>query len=322
MAGTRHLCLMLLALLVMVTLTACTETQFFVHTAKRVGQGKDSTAGEYKIGNPYQIDGTWYYPRVDYNYDETGIASWYGQKFHGRLTANGEIYDMNLLTAAHRTLPLPSYVMVVNLENGRSINVKVNDRGPFARNRIIDLSQRSAQLLGMERQGTAQVRVRIFANESRALAARLRGGAVVNAGETPIIVASLPKADVSSESLPLLPGTPPPPAAVEKAARAMPAAVEPQALGASPPDLGKVKLLPVMATKIFIQAGSFSQFTNANKTRARLSRLGPVRIFPVLINGKDLFRVCVGPMGSVAGADRMLEWVISAGYTDSRIVVD
>ena len=102
----------------------------------------------------------------------------------------------------------------------------------------------------------------------------------------------------------------------------MPAAAEPPAAAASPPVLGKVKLLPVAATRIFVQAGSFSLFTNANKVRAKLSWLGPVRIFPVLVNGQDMFRVCVGPMDSVANADRMLGWVIDAGYADSRIVVD
>ncbi len=315
-----HLSLLLLALVAVVALTACAEAQFFIHSAKRASQAQDKpgiAGGGYKIGGPYQIDGIWYYPRVDYIYDETGIASWYGQKFHGRPTANGEVFDMNRLTAAHRTLPLPSYVTVVNLENGRSINIKVNDRGPFARNRIIDLSRRSAQLLGMEKKGTALVRVKILADESRALAARLQGKAAVNVVKTPIIVASLPKADVSSESLPLLPG-----AAAAKAARIMPAAAEPQAAAASPPDLGKVKLLPVAATRIFVQAGSFSLFTNANKVRAKLSWLGPVRIFPVLVNGQDMFRVRVGPLDSVASADHMLDWVIGVGYTDSHIVVE
>src|SRR5580698_1169108 len=115
--------------------------------------------GIYKVGNPYQIDGTWYYPSEDWNYNETGIASWYGEQFHGKYTANGEIFDLNQLTAAHRTLPMPTVVRVTNLDNGRSIEVRVNDRGPYARGRIIDMSRRAAQLLGFEGQGTAKVRV-------------------------------------------------------------------------------------------------------------------------------------------------------------------
>lgn len=114
-----------------------------------------------KVGNPYQVAGVWYYPRVDHDYDETGTASWYGRQFHGRPTANGERFDMNKVTAAHPTLPLPSTVRVTNLENGRVLSVRINDRGPFARGRIIDLSRRAAQLLGFESQGTARVRVQI-----------------------------------------------------------------------------------------------------------------------------------------------------------------
>ena len=104
--------------------------------------------GFYKLGKPYQIKEKWYFPRVDTNYDEVGIASWYGKDFHGKRTANGEIYNMNSLSAAHKTLPLPVLVRVINLENGRSLVVRVNDRGPFAQNRIIDLSKRSAEILG------------------------------------------------------------------------------------------------------------------------------------------------------------------------------
>ncbi|MEM8878509.1 MAG: septal ring lytic transglycosylase RlpA family protein [Pseudomonadota bacterium] len=115
--------------------------------------------GVYKVGRPYQIAGNWYYPREDANYDSIGIASWYGDDFHGRQTANGEVFDMNALTAAHPTLPMPTYARVTNLENGRSIVVRVNDRGPFARGREIDLSRQAAKTLGMKHQGTAKVRV-------------------------------------------------------------------------------------------------------------------------------------------------------------------
>jgi len=115
--------------------------------------------GRYQIGKPYQIAGNWYRPKADPDYDRVGTASWYGRDFHGRLTANGEIYDMNSLTAAHPTMPLPSYARVTNLNNDRSVIVRVNDRGPFAHNRLIDLSKQTAQLLGFIRSGTAKVRV-------------------------------------------------------------------------------------------------------------------------------------------------------------------
>lgn len=113
-----------------------------------------------KIGKPYQVAGLWYYPADDRAYDEVGYASWYGDAFHGGPTANGERFDMDMVGAAHKTLPLPSYVEVTALDTGRTILVRVNDRGPFVATRIIDLSRRSAQLLGIDRKGVARVRVR------------------------------------------------------------------------------------------------------------------------------------------------------------------
>ena len=106
----------------------------------------DAGIGAYKVGSPYQIEGTWYYPSEDYSYVEEGTASWYGADFHGKRTANGDRYDMNALTAAHPTLPLPSIVNVTNLENGRSVKLTINDRGPFKSKRIIDISRQGAQV--------------------------------------------------------------------------------------------------------------------------------------------------------------------------------
>jgi len=134
--------------------------------------------GIYKVGNPYQIAGRWYYPKEDYTYSEVGIASWYGEDFNGKLTANGERYNMNTLTAAHRTLPLPSIVKVTNLQNGRSIVLRVNDRGPYVKDRIIDLSKRGAQLLGYLGQGTTKVRVEIMPKESKELKEAMLTGKV------------------------------------------------------------------------------------------------------------------------------------------------
>jgi rare lipoprotein A len=124
-----------------------------------------------KIGKPYQVFGIWYYPSDDRDYDETGIASWYGPGFHALDTANGERYDQDDLTAAHKTLPMPSYVEVTNLENGRKLVVRINDRGPFAKGRIVDLSRRSAQLLGVDKAGTAKVRVRRIFPDGKTVAA-------------------------------------------------------------------------------------------------------------------------------------------------------
>lgn len=131
-------------------------------------KGDTKTAGYYKVGKPYKIENKWYTPKEDLNYVEVGIASWYGDDFHANSTANGEIYDMNKLTAAHRTLPIPSIVKVTNLDNGKSAVLRVNDRGPFAKDRILDVSKRAAQTLGFINQGTAKVKVQLLKEESLA----------------------------------------------------------------------------------------------------------------------------------------------------------
>jgi rare lipoprotein A len=115
--------------------------------------------GRDQLGKPYQIRGKWYYPKEDKHYSRTGTASWYGDAFHGRLTANGEVYNVADLTAAHPTMPLPSYARVTNMANGASVIVRVNDRGPYHDGRLIDLSQRAAQMLGYANVGTAKVKV-------------------------------------------------------------------------------------------------------------------------------------------------------------------
>ncbi|WP_039758671.1 septal ring lytic transglycosylase RlpA family protein [Bartonella queenslandensis] len=119
--------------------------------------------GRAVVGKPYQIKGKWYYPENNPTYKRVGEASWYGSDFHGRLTANGEIYDMNLLTAAHPTMPLPSYARVTNLKNGSSLIVRVNDRGPFMKDRIIDLSKKAATILGYVDKGVTDVKVEYIA---------------------------------------------------------------------------------------------------------------------------------------------------------------
>lgn len=128
-----------------------------------------NNGGYYKVGKPYKIAGKMYYPKVDTNYKEVGFASWYGSDFHNKKTANGEIFNKNELTAAHKTLPLPSIVKVTNLENGKSIKVKVNDRGPFVNDRIIDLSEKASIKLGMKDKGIVKVRVEYLKTETESL---------------------------------------------------------------------------------------------------------------------------------------------------------
>ncbi len=123
------------------------------------GEPVPKGGGRYVVGKPYTIAGKRYYPKHDPNYKEVGLSSWYGPTFHGRLTANGEVFDMEGLSAAHTTMPLPSYARVTNLKNGSSLVVRVNDRGPFHGKRIVDVSQKAATLLGFRQNGTARVKV-------------------------------------------------------------------------------------------------------------------------------------------------------------------
>ena len=154
---------------------------------KRLPRG----GGRDQVGKPYKIRGKWYVPQEDPNYRASGIASWYGDAFHGRLTANGEIYDMNHLSAAHPTMPLPSYARVTNKANGSSVIVRVNDRGPYAHGRVIDLSKRAAQLLDYTGKGTANVVVEYVGRapvdgrddcHGRQCAAGRRGGRCAGSG--------------------------------------------------------------------------------------------------------------------------------------------
>lgn len=138
------------------------ESEYGVKASPRVSEARSRLprgGGREQIGKPYKVKGKWYTPKEDPAYRNAGIASWYGDAFHGRLTANGEIYDMTHLTAAHPTMPLPSYARVTNTKNGNSVIVRVNDRGPFAHGRIIDLSRRAAELLDYTHSGVARVEV-------------------------------------------------------------------------------------------------------------------------------------------------------------------
>lgn len=310
-------------------LAGCAEANLFGHVAKKATSGDEppaagsSAASTYKVGKPYQVAGVWYYPKEDFDYDETGIASWYGPDFHAKMTANGETFDQNAVTAAHKTLPMPSVVRVTNLENGRSIIVRVNDRGPFVNGRIIDLSRRSAQLLGFEGSGTAKVRVQVMPEESRILA-----GKVKPEGNEPKVAAA-PRESVTAETLPPIGGREqakpvqqasarPAAASSGASARASAAAERIERDLASP----EVETVPVHATGIYVQAGSFSRHDNALRLQARLSNVGRPQIQPASVRGQTVYRVRFGPLGSVDEADRLLDSVIAAGQPDAKVIVD
>ena len=319
-------------------LTGCAETQLAVHTAKEIKEqvrerereevaSVPATGGHYKVGKPYQIQGTWYYPRVQYDYDETGIASWYGPGFHGKPTANSEIYDQEALTAAHRTLPMPSMVRVTNLENGRSLKLRINDRGPFARGRIIDVSHHAAGLLGFRESGTAKVRVELIEAESRRLAAAAQ--AEQDDDPVPLAVPTVAVA-VAPLSAPAGGAASAPRAASTIGSRPLRSAeplggrerLDVIADNAVPQPDGVVTIRPQRADKLYVQAGSFMYFHNANRLRVRLSPLGQPLIAPTMVDGRHFFRVRFGPLASVDDADRLFNSLLSRGYNDARIVVE
>lgn len=312
---TARIALLALAL----ALGGCAETTFVGHTAKTLfpEPQEETTGGAYKVGNPYQIDGQWYTPQEDYSYSEVGVASWYGPDFHGKLTANGERYDMNALTAAHRTLPMPSLVRVTNMENGRSAILRINDRGPFARSRILDVSRRAADALGFVGQGTATVKVEILAEESLALKQRiLRGDTDFAQASTPVApLAAIggPSTRVAAEELP-----PPAPAAQPAAATARPVPATVLA-GRTPP--AQAQTAVYVAHGQFVQVGAFGDAGNAERLRSRLATLGPVEISPATAaNGAVLHRVRLGPFVDAAQAQAALADAQRSGFPDARLV--
>lgn len=330
--------------------------------------------GTYKVGNAYQVEGEWYYPKVDLAYEERGIASWYGPNFHGKKTANGEVFDMNLVSAAHKTLPMPSVVRVTNLENGRSLIIRINDRGPFVRGRIIDLSRHAAELLGFSNKGTAMVHVRLLSEETRQAALQAGATGKDMAAYGPPAPKASPSIPVSVEALAPVEGIPvamplpapsspvataarvavpardtdagmaPPPYGAITAIsvgngaqqpRTAPAAVPPPAVVseapvpapiavAASPTREQVEVLPVGSQpSIFIQAGAFREYINANRLRARLTTLGhPVNVSQIYVTNQPFFRVRLGPLQTVEDADMALERVVSLGYPEARIIVD
>lgn len=310
-------------------LGACSETRFLMHTAKRINKTAQSQ-GDYKVGNPYKVMGQWYYPEEDMNYDRTGIASWYGPNFHGKPTANGEVFDQWAVSAAHKTLPLPSIVRVTNLDNGRSLVIRINDRGPFVDDRIIDLSRRSAELLGVIKKGTARVRVQIMARESKVAKERaIAGGKQLALNESPIQVdvQEVSSKPVASQSLPaprdakassklyVKPGTTP------STASNAPVISQPSY---NPPTAPKPVPAKVIAPEpgLYIQAGAFSNIENAEKVKKSLQSIGHVSVTPIQVSGRELYRVRLGPIADRARAEVLHQRVVQAGYANARTIVD
>lgn len=246
------------------------------------------TVGAYKLGSPYQIKGRWYYPEFDPSYDATGLASWYGAAFDGEDTANGEVFDRRILSAAHPTLPLPSIVRVTNMRNGRTLDVRVNDRGPFIGERLIDLSQAAARRLGFEDDGLAPVRVRFL---------RLADGR----------------------------GTPPSPGARRARGELRPTVAAAQPAVARPvaaPAAVRVASMPAVCAPgpQFVQVGAFPDGPAAHRAVMQLGEVGQVVIDPVFAGGRALARIRMGPVATRAVALGVLERVQALGYRQATLV--
>ena len=249
--------------------------------------------GHYKIGQPYQVKGRWYRPEYDPSYARVGVASWYGDDFQGLPTANGEVFDKNRISAAHPTLPLPSIVRVTNLENGRSLDIRVNDRGPFIGDRLIDLSEAAARELGYDQQGLAKVRVQFLALADDARGTR----------PTPTVAKAEPRPAPVPQPVP----APAVPAReVQVAALDLPAMPRAGASCSSGPQL--------------VQIGAFSETDQVSATMATVEGLAPVQIEPVFAGGRALARVRLGPVADPLVAERLLERVVAMGYGDAFLV--
>ena len=254
----------------------------------------------YKIGKKYNVDGKYYYPKKNLNYNKTGIASWYGPKFHGKLTANGEIYNQYALTAAHKTLPLPSAVKVTNLKNNKSLVLRINDRGPFVNDRIIDLSSKAADILGLKKEGTGLVRVQILKDKSLLLEKLAKKG-------------SFPEiADLKRTELPSI--------------------IIPNKATVKIKDTKNQKVISKKINynlkntnkeyKIYIKLASFSSNKNAEIMKEKVSYIEKVKIYKIYKMNKTHYQVKAGPFLSVEKVDKLHSLLLQKGMQGAKIIIE
>ena len=298
-----------------------------------IGQSAPKGGGHFKIGEPYEIDGVRYVPKEDVAYNRTGVASWYGDLFHGRLTSNGEIFDMERLTAAHPTLPLPIFVEVTNLENGLSAVLRVNDRGPFRRGRVIDVSKRAAEVLGFKRAGTANVRVRYLRKadlegddgfERDYLSVRGYSAYAGTTGPNGMPEVEIAVGPPGPPKLPPLPDRPDRAAIAVALSAPKPAAIPAADAGglADVQTTGSIGPTALAAPQgPMIQAGFFKNQANAQRARSMLAEVGPVEIAPIVDRGEIYYRVRVGPFVDGITAAAALSDVADAGYQGAKIIM-
>jgi rare lipoprotein A len=255
------------------------------------GSGKiPRGGGRYFVGKPYEVAGVRFVPKVQPGYDRKGAASWYGEAFHGRKTSNGEYFDMNMLTAAHPTLPLPSYAKVTNLANGKSVVVRINDRGPFVGTRIIDLSKRTADVLEFRSRGKANVRVQWI------------GNAPVNDNGKHLAMMNKKAVDGASINT-LIASATGEPSRNENIQWASQEARPPQS----------------KARSQIIQVTSFASLDEAESARQQLSSIGPVQVYEWETENGPLYKLQMGPFKSSIGAGNALIAVKEEGFTKAKL---
>ena len=307
-------------------------------------KGSVAQRGTYKIGAPYKIDGVTYTPQEEFNHVETGVASWYGPGFHGKSTANGEAYDQSARTAAHRTLQMPSIVRVTNVDNGMSTVVRINDRGPFARSRVIDLSRTAAQELDIVRNGTAHVRIEQLQAESLAVKdVAISGG---GPAEQQAAVAQVSSGRYAPAPAPVQAPVQtaayvPPPAPAPAPVYAQPAPTQPvwptnQRSAAAEPAVayapaantgptvaslaGGTTLQP--SSGFYVQTGAFTTPENAERQRGAVSSYGASEISQASAGGRDVYRVRLGPYTTSDAAGIVADRLKRSGYGDARVVAN
>ncbi len=320
------------------------------------GGSSGSTAtqqrGMYKVGNPYKIDGVTYVPKESFNHVETGVASWYGPGFHGKSTANGERYDQRDRTAAHRTLQMPAIVRVTNVDNGMSTVVRINDRGPFSRNRVIDLSRTAAEELDIVRNGTGRVRIEQLTAESLAVKdVALAGGgpaeqqaavAQLGAGQRQappqqqvVQVASSAPASSAASAPAYAPASAPAAAPPQPAVQAVwptnprGAAIAPTRVAASGggPTIASVAANAAVVSSLasggfYVQTGAFSTAQNAERQRELVRSYGSSEVSHASTGGREVYRVRLGPYTTSDAAGIVADRLKRSGYGDARVVSD
>ena len=273
-------------------------------------------------GNPetYTVNGQRYTVNFDtHNFTQRGLASWYGTKFHGKLTSSGEPYDMYKMTAAHKTLPLPSYVQVTNLQTGKKITVKVNDRGPFVDGRIIDLSYAAAQKLGITHNGTARVQLDLVTPEVVAYAAA--------ASPSPVTATAITATPIKQETATTFTATPVNSTPVEQENNeANSSNTDAQAKIETPdnPALNDNTEKGQDSNNYYVQVAAFTQLSLAENFRSQLQglKITPINISTVNRTDDKLYRVRIVPFSNKQQVQIIETRLSELGYTESLLIVE